>query len=63
MSERNQRKNRQCKLCGMGMLGKASRLKEHGKECKKIHQDAAAKAIMEKMVEDMADGQVLASGG
>jgi len=63
MAERNAIKNRPCKLCGECVLGKASKLKGHGRECKKIHQDAAAKAIMDKMVEDMADEQVLNAEG
>jgi len=63
VAERNQRKERRCDMCGECVLGKASKLKEHGRECKKIHGDAAAKAIMDKMIEDMADEQVLNAEG
>ena len=61
MAERNQRKHRACKLCDYSVVGKASKLKAH--DCKKIHADAAAKAIMDKMVEEMADERVLNAEG
>jgi hypothetical protein len=36
------------------MLGKASVLKEHGRECEKKHKLAAAQAIMDKMKAELA---------
>jgi len=63
MAERNQRKERKCKLCGECVLGKASKLKEHGRECKKVHENAAAQAIMDKMKQEMADERVLNAEG
>ena len=54
MSEHNQIKDRKCLLCGVVVRGKASKLKEHGRECKKSHELAAARAIMQKMQQDMA---------
>jgi len=53
VAERNLIKNRLCKLCGDWVLGKASKLKTHAKECKKTHADAAAEAIMQAMQEEM----------
>ena len=53
MAERNLLKSRPCKLCGECVHGKASKLKEHAKECKKTHADAAAEAIMQAMQEEM----------
>jgi hypothetical protein len=37
------------------MLGKASKLKEHARECKQVHENAAARALMEKMQADMQE--------
>ena len=55
MAERNAIKNRACKFCGECMLGKASKLKEHARECKQVHENAAARALMEKMQADMQE--------
>ena len=54
MAERNARKDRACSLCGEHVFGKASKLKEHGDECKKTHELAAAAALMQKIHKDMA---------
>ena len=53
MAERNQRKNRVCKLCDYSVVGKASKMKAHSRDCKKMHADAAAMAIMQKLQNDM----------
>ncbi len=63
MAERNVRKERSCKMCGYCVLGKASKLKAHGRECKKTHENAAAQAIMDKMKQDMASEDVLNAEG
>lgn len=54
MSERNQIKFRKCVRCGFGVTGKASELKEHGRECEKKQELAAAQAIMDKMKAELA---------
>ena len=53
MAERNHRRERKCKLCGDCVFGKATVLKEHGRECKKQHEAAAATAIMQKLQAEM----------
>src|SRR5690242_8834638 len=62
MAERNLLKSRPCKLCGECVHGKASKLKEHAKECKKTHADAAAEAIMQAMQEDMVNDGLAMTG-
>ena len=54
MAERNAIKVRACALCGAKMVGKASTLKKHGRECKKQNELAAATAIMQQMQEEMS---------
>ena len=65
MAERNQRKNRVCKLCDYSVVGKASKMKAHARECKKMHADAAAMALMQKlqndMMNDVLEGEALSN--